>query len=107
LRLTIFDNDNAEATANITITVENTELIRPLLIAEVRDSNLELYWTESFASKYRVLYMAEGQTPIQLFTNVVGMTINNPQSGNYTFYVEAYDELGNSLFSSPTRVLVQ
>ena len=106
LQLVVTDNDNAQVSTAITISIENGELIRPNLTAKLNESGLKLDWTESFAAQYRVLYSIDGQIPNQMFTTDLDAMLTNLKTGRYTFYVEAYDELGNSLISPPQSVLV-
>jgi len=81
------------------------DLIQPILTADVVGNNINLSWSESNASEYRVLYRRNGLS-FEEFTTNHQLSLGNLQSGNYTIYVEAYDELGNSLFASPARVTV-
>lgn len=65
-------------------------------------------WTESNAHEYRLVYHKEGHRPVpngygtqngsQVITDGLQTQIDLT-SGTWTLFVEAYDELGNSLFS--------
>ena len=48
----------------------------------------------------------EGEKPTQHFSHSLNFTIDVLTSGNYFIVVEAYDELGNSVFSKPVSVEV-
>ena len=95
------------------------ELIIPIVNVVMNDQQLELSWSESFASLYRVLYwegdevpqgapqLAPQLAPQTATTNNLAYVTATLNTGTYTVIVEAYDELGNSLFSAPTSVEVQ
>lgn len=59
-----------------------------------------LNWDDSNADQYRVLYWRGNEAPQEHTTTSTAYTI--PTCGViYSVIVEAYDELGNSLFSQP------
>ncbi|MFL0803377.1 MAG: hypothetical protein K6L81_06640 [Agarilytica sp.] len=67
---------------------------------------MALNWSDSNAVNYRVLYWSVAQAnPVE--TIVSGQNFSQPvDAGTYTIVVEAYDALGNSLFSAPVLVEV-
>jgi hypothetical protein len=71
-------------------------------IAWVTEENdcFTLNWDDSNADQYRVLYWRGNEAPQEHITTNTAYTI--PTCGViYSVIVEAYDELGNSLFSQP------
>ncbi len=67
---------------------------------------LALNWSGSNAVSYRVLYWSIAQAdPIETLTSGQSFS-QSVADGTYTIVVEAYDELGNSLFSAPAQVEV-
>ena len=82
-------------------------LTTPIVNVTMVDQQLQLQWTESFASSYRVLYWAEGVAPQEATTNDLTYIFATLDTDAYTAIVEAYDDLGNSLFSAPISVEVQ
>jgi hypothetical protein len=82
-------------------------LTTPIVNVVMNDQQLQLQWTESFASSYRVLYWAEGEAPQEATTNDQTYIFSTLNTDAYTAIVEAYDDLGNSLFSAPISVEVQ
>ena len=82
-------------------------LTTPIVNVTMIDQQLQLQWTESFASSYRVLYWAEGEAPQEATTNDLTYIFSTLNTDAYTAIVEAYDDLGNSLFSAPISVEVQ
>ena len=82
-------------------------LTTPIVNVTMVDQQLQLQWTESFASSYRVLYWAEGEAPQEATTNDLSYIFATLDTDAYTAIVEAYDDLGNSLFSAPISVEVQ
>ena len=82
-------------------------LTTPIVNVTMIDQQLQLQWTESFASSYRVLYWAEGEAPQEATTNDLSYIFATLDTDAYTAIVEAYDDLGNSLFSAPISVEVQ
>ena len=82
-------------------------LTTPIVNVVMNDQQLQLQWTESFASSYRVLYWAEGEAPQEATTNDLTYIFSTLNTDAYTAIVEAYDDLGNSLFSAPISVEVQ
>ncbi len=68
--------------------------------------NLELNWTDLSANNYRILIWSGNATP--LIFNAVGTELETAIApGDYTLLVEAYDELGSSVFSEPEFIEVQ
>jgi len=108
-----------EPDSNEPPTPPSGELTAPIVNVVISDQQLELSWSESFASLYRVLYwevddapqvvsqLAPQEAPQTATTNNLVYITATLNTGTYTVIVEAYDELGNSLFSAPTTVEVQ
>ena len=85
----------------------NGVLTTPIVNVTMIDQQLQLQWTESFASSYRVLYWGEGEGPQEATTSDLSYIFATLDTDAYTAIVEAYDDLGNSLFSAPISVEVQ
>ena len=68
---------------------------------------LLLSWSDANAFQYRVLYGIQGERPTEQFTNAT--VFNSPNDiplGVYEAVIEAYDEVGNSVFSQTVVVPV-
>ena len=64
-------------------------------------------WNDASAQSYRVLYWAPGSVnPEESSTGEFQFSAFLDVAGQYTVIVEAYDELGNSVFSAPSFVEV-
>ena len=83
---------------------KNTSI--PVVKVVNNGSQLEVSWSDSNADQYRLVYWKEGEKPTQHFSHLLNFTLDDLTSGNYFILVEAYDELGNSLFSKPVSVEV-
>lgn len=81
-------------------------LLVPSINLATEGDNTSLSWNDSNASQYRVLYWVANDTPQEHITTSTTYTNLALSSGVYTFIVEAYDELGNSLFSAPVTLEV-
>lgn len=79
-------------------------LSSPIARAQSDGQQININWDESYANEYRVLYWQGNETP-QEFT-VTNLSYQTPalSPGHYTILIEAYDDLGNSLFSAPINV---
>jgi len=84
----------------------NTLLV-PSVIVVAEDGSINLNWNDSNADQYRVLYWKGNDAPQELMTTSTAYTLPSSLSvGTYTIIIEAYDALGNSLFSAPITVEV-
>lgn len=86
--------------------IGNTTLSIPIVKVMNSGSQLEVSWSDSNAYRYRLLYWKEGEKPTQHFSHSLNFILEVLTSGNYFILVEAYDELGNSLFSKPVLIEV-
>lgn len=76
-------------------------LSTPSVQSEVSNNQIVLSWSESNAESYRVIYWQDSQLPSEYITANRIYTTPTLDNGRYTVIVEAYDELGHSLFSVP------
>jgi len=81
-------------------------LSAPLLTSSVENSRINLSWSNSFADEYRVFYWRGNDAPQEQLVVERTLTTAVLSSGTYTVIVEAYDDLGHSLFSRPETVEV-
>lgn len=82
-------------------------LSKPRLSVSITASGLNVNWGQDTAYRYRVLYYRDDILLGDALTNSVSshvLPVND--FGTYTVIVEAYDTLGNSLFSDPAVVEV-
>jgi len=100
------DNDHKQSSIQITENIGNTTLSIPIVNVVNSGSQLEVSWSDSNAYRYRLLYWKEGEKPTQHSSHSLNFILEVLTSGNYFILVEAYDELGNSLFSKPVSVEV-
>jgi hypothetical protein len=85
----------------------STSLSRPTISTSQIEDSIVVFWDQSNASHYRVIYWEENQIPQEYLTSDFEHT--SPPltlSSEYTIIVEAYDEFGNSLFSEPSTIEV-
>jgi hypothetical protein len=82
----------------------NTEV--PVVSVTLKNGSLNLNWNDVNAHQYRVFYWHGNETPQEHMTNSTTYALPSLTSGTYTIIVEAYDELGNSLFSAPITAVV-
>jgi len=87
-------------------TSSSNALAAPTVNVAARNGSTILEWNEVGANQYRVLYWQGSDAPQEHTTNSIAYTLPNLSSGNYTVIVEAYDALGNSLFSTPVTVVI-
>jgi hypothetical protein len=78
----------------------------PSVSVVTNGSSANLSWDNSNADQYRVLYWEGNNAPQEYITSSMGYTLPTLGLGIYTVIVEAYDELGNSLFSTPVTLEV-
>ena len=93
-------------TVNVTVVVSNNELVKPSANLTTENNNIYLNWSQSNADLYRVLYWKGNNAPQEQITTSTEYTFPPLSTGSYTVVVEAYDELGNSLFSVPVTLEV-
>ncbi|WP_370980785.1 hypothetical protein [Agaribacterium sp. ZY112] len=84
---------------------EASALIRPELRAEQSDGDLVLHWTESNATRYRVLiWNSDGELSTST-TSSLSLTLSPEQRADGSVaIVEAYNSAGDSLFSETVNV---
>ena len=104
IELTITDNDNASTSRQVSVTIENTNLMQPQVNLQRNGNQVQVSWNDANASSYRVLYWQEGSRPNERSTSGNSLSLDNLSSGTYNILVEAYDELGNSIFSVPSQI---
>lgn len=99
---------SGEAGSPISDVLDDGSLAAPRILGSVDAQQLNLFWRDSNADSYRVLYWLEGSTgaPSEYVTNALGYSTPSLSPGRYSVIVEAYDELGNSLFSDPLSLEV-
>ena len=83
---------------------ENMESIQ--VEAQLMNRRLEISWSNISADNYRILITNGNASPLVFNTFETAM-VTEVNPGSYTVIVEAYDELGNSVFSNPEFVEVQ
>lgn len=96
-----------DATPTPTPTPTPVVLSKPQLSVSITASGLNVNWGQNTAYRYRVLYYLDDIHVGDTLTNSVSshvLPVND--FGTYTVIVEAYDTLGNSLFSDPAVVEV-
>tara|TARA_R110000868_G_scaffold286311_1_gene546753 strand:- start:554 stop:1123 length:570 start_codon:yes stop_codon:yes gene_type:complete len=94
------------ATPDPTPTPAPGELFGPTLSVLSDAGSLSVSWNNSNASRYRILVWSEGNPrPETTETTQLSFSTVVP-SGDHTVMVEAYDELGSSVFSAPATVEV-
>ena len=98
------DSGDSQQTQVQVQATENSSI--PIVKVVNSGSQLEVSLSDSNAYRYRLLYWKEGEKPTQHFSHSLNFTLEVLTSGNYFILVEAYDELGNSLFSKPVSVEV-
>jgi hypothetical protein len=67
---------------------------------------LKLTWDDMNAAQYRVLYWQGTDAPDEITTTGTAYTLPPLSRGDYTVIAEAYDALGNSVFSAPVAMKV-
>ena len=78
----------------------------PSVSVVTNGSSANLSWDNSNADQYRILYWEGNNAPQEYITSSTDYTLPTLGLGFYTVIVEAYDELGNSLFSTPVTLEV-
>ena len=87
--------------APITTSPPSSKLVAPSVSVVAENSSINLNWNDSNANLYRVLYWQGNNAPQEHITTSTTYTTPPLSIGIYTVIIEAYDELGNSLFSAP------
>ena len=89
-------------------------LIKPVVNVSENSGSTILNWNGSNADQFRVLIwqgddvnLFGNDAPQEYMTNGITYTLPSLTSLTYTIIVEAYDELGNSLFSAPVTAVVR
>ncbi|GAA3929146.1 fibronectin type III domain-containing protein [Litoribacillus peritrichatus] len=85
---------------------QNTGLQAPQVANQTENDQLTLSWSDSNAQQYRVLYWQGNDAPQEFITSDLTFASSPLSAGSYQVLVEAYDEFGNSLFSTPMTVEV-
>ncbi len=101
--------DNADSTPN-----GGQEPLPPYVklgsinFVNINDNNgsPRLYWGDANAISYRLLLQRGNQTPLEIITTTNEHTFTEPSQlqGISTLIIEAFDSLGNSVFSAPVNV---
>ncbi len=65
-----------------------------------------LFWGDANAISYRLLLLRGNQSPLEILTSTNEYTFTDPSQlqGISTLIIEAFDSLGNSVFSAPVNV---
>jgi hypothetical protein len=94
---------NAQPMPPSCVCVEN-QLLAPEPNVVSESGNISISWEWGNADSYRVLYWKGNETPQEHLTTDTTWTFPSLGTGSYTIIVEAYDLLGNSLFSDPVAL---
>ena len=78
----------------------------PVVSVGKQNGKIILNWNVTEAVQYRVLYSQGNDAPQEHTTKSTTFTLPPISAGTYTIFVEAYDALGNSVFSVPVVVVV-
>lgn len=80
-------------------------LSRPAISTTQMEDSIVVYWDQSNAAEYRVIYWRGSDIPSEHVTSDLEY-VSPPlvEPGEYIVIVEAYDEQGNSLFSDPSII---
>ncbi|MFT5082504.1 MAG: hypothetical protein ACI9Y1_000529 [Lentisphaeria bacterium] len=73
----------------------------PEITLLIRDGAIRVTWTDVDAVNYRILYWLPSEAPTEFKTSGFSYESALPGPGRYSVVVEAYDRLGNSVFSAP------
>ena len=76
----------------------------PKVEVQVQNGRFSLNWNDTNAEQYRVLFWHGNEAPGEHLTTDTVFTLPPLSRGDYTVIVEAYDALGNSVFSTPVSV---
>lgn len=105
-QLTITDNEGAIATDNVVITVNPPLPAQTLIVTgENEGNNFAVSWNNVAADSYRVLFWDNDGNVYGPTTTSLSLSITAEMRRlGGSLVVEAYDALGNSVFSSPINV---
>ena len=93
------DSSGTSSASSNTPTVPTVEVLR-------ENGELNLIWDDMNAALYRVLYWQDSDAPDEFTTAGTAYTLPPLSRGDYTVILEAYDSLGNSVFSAPVSMEV-
>ena len=93
------DSSGTSSASSNTSTVPTVEVLR-------EKGELNLIWDDMNAALYRVLYWQDSDGPDEFTTAGTAYTLPPLSRGDYTVILEAYDSLGNSVFSAPVSMEV-
>ncbi|AWB66000.1 hypothetical protein C2869_05905 [Saccharobesus litoralis] len=80
-------------------------LAEPVVTSQVTGNQVSLSWADSGANQYRVLYWYGNETPNEIVTQALNVTLNDlSQLTGLTILIEASDERGNAVYSQPIIV---
>ena len=96
----------SNGTVNETVNVTVNALVKPSVNLSTENNSIYLSWSQSNANQYRVLYWEGNNAPQEQLTTSTEYTFPSLSAGLYTVIVEAYDIIGNSLFSAPVMLEV-
>ena len=100
-------NSDDKSDASVSSGTSGSTSIKPPSVTVVTENgNINLDWNDIDAAQYRVLYWQGNDAPQEFMTASTAYTLPPLSTGYYTVIVEAYDELGNSLFSAPVALEV-
>ncbi len=102
-------NDNLNNSDNSSNDNLSSALVlqKPSISLNYFEDTFRVFWDDSNASQYRVIYWQGNNPPQQYLTNQLEFTAPElDTSGEYTVIIEAYDDLGNSLFSDPDAIII-
>ena len=84
----------------------SSPLAAPVVNVTANGASTILGWDGSNADQYRIFYWHGNEMPQEHTTNSTTFTLPPLSRWTYTVIVEAYDSLGNSLFSAPVKAVV-
>lgn len=97
-------NDSAD---ELPETTTGTVFAKPnVYSANQAGNSIEVFWDPVNASEFRVIVWPENDVPRIYVTTDFEFSTEITTSGEHIIFVEAYDELGNSLFSDPSTLEV-
>ncbi len=80
-------------------------LSKPDISVTITSQGLRVVWGQSNGI-YRILYAVDDQEPLEMMAAGPSSTLPIDTFGNYMVIVEAYDHVGNSIFSDPAFIQV-
>lgn len=110
IELSVTDNRGAISRQLIAVTIQDQAVSAALRVPQVSavidNGQLQIQWSDAGAMRYRVVYGQDNQIPMVRVTAERSLQVANLSAGTYRIIVEAYDALGNSLFSVPVLIEV-